>query len=150
MIPATQLPLISRRFYGFFILFLCLQVDLRRFKCVTSFGFAHLLAANVCLLLRVVVREILRDVTFWRRTLEIVSQSPDENATQVRISSLALHKPIITSEIIRQPARKLTDSVLVCFEISLIRCECCCRRTAAIFSRHKPLTWQRVRRASAS
>lgn len=43
-----------------------LQLNIHRFKCISRFGLMHVVATNVCVWIRTLVLESLKEVSAWR------------------------------------------------------------------------------------
>ena len=46
--------------------FLPLQLNIHKFKCLSRFGLAHVVAANLCVWIRTLVKECTKEITLWR------------------------------------------------------------------------------------
>ena len=43
-----------------------LQLNIHKFKCLSRFGLAHVVAANLCVWIRTLVKECTKEITLWR------------------------------------------------------------------------------------
>ena len=59
---------------------MCFQMGLGGYKCVACFGLMHMFATNVCILIRTVVKETLRDLTQLHRDNATLTHLPNNSA----------------------------------------------------------------------
>ncbi len=57
---------ISIRFFTIQLIFLSLQLNIHRFKCLSRFGLAHVVAADICVWLRTLVKESNKEIALAR------------------------------------------------------------------------------------
>ena len=43
-----------------------MQLNIHKFKCLSRFGLAHVVAANLCVWIRTLVKECIREITMHR------------------------------------------------------------------------------------
>ena len=52
--------------YGNIFYFLQFQLNIHRFKCIARFGLAHIVATNLCVWIRTVVKECTKEIALYR------------------------------------------------------------------------------------
>ena len=52
--------------YGNTFYFLQFQLNIHRFKCIARFGLAHIVATNLCVWIRTVVKECTKEIALYR------------------------------------------------------------------------------------
>ena len=50
----------------FFFFFLQFQLNIHRFKCIARFGLSHIVATNLCVWIRTVVKECTKEISLYR------------------------------------------------------------------------------------